>query len=152
VYGGSNTVERLAVGLILMGLPVAIVVSWLFDFTPTGFVRDEGPPNTLATAEPPPPGVLRDLPGTARTGTPVPRHSIAVLPFVDMSAERDQAYLGEGVAEEILNALVKVTPLRVSGRTSSFSFQNRDLTVSDIGSALCVAHGLTGSIRKHGDK
>lgn len=152
VYGGSNTVERLAVGLILLGLPVAIVVSWLFDFTPMGFKRDEGPTAALATAQRPPVGVPGDLPATALTSTPAPRHSIAVLPFVDMSPEGDQAYLGDGIAEEILNALVKVTPLRVSGRTSSFSFKERDLTVAEIGAALRVAHVLAGSIRKQGDQ
>jgi TolB-like protein len=83
---------------------------------------------------------------------PPPRHSIAVLPFSDMSAERDQGYLGDGVAEEILNALVKVTPLKVSGRTSSFSFRGRDLTVSQIGEALGVAYLLEGSVRKQGEK
>ncbi|HEX3918686.1 MAG TPA: TIR domain-containing protein [Caulobacteraceae bacterium] len=75
-------------------------------------------------------------------------HSIAVLPFSDMSAEHDQGYLGDGVAEEILNALVKVTPLKVSGRTSSFSLKDRGLTVSQIGAALNVAYVLEGSVRK----
>jgi TolB-like protein len=152
LYGGSNTAERLAVGLILLGLPVAIVVSWLFDLGPTGFKRDEGPTQALATRESLRVGAHSDLPAAALTGGPAPRHSIAVLPFVDMSAEGDQAYLGDGIAEEILNALVKMTPLKVSGRTSSFSFKDRNLTMPEIGAALRVAHVLAGSVRKHGDQ
>lgn len=154
VYGGSNTLERLAVGLILLGLPVAVTVSWLFDITPEGFKRDAGPPGTGLGIDRAPAvaGGVADLAPAPPTDKPVPRHSIAVLPFVDMSAEQDQAYLGDGVAEEILNALVKVTPLKVTGRTSSFAFRDRDLTASDVGEALRVAHVLEGSVRKHGDR
>jgi TolB-like protein len=154
VYGGSNTQERLAVGLILLGLPVAVTVSWLFDITPEGFKRDAGPPGTGLgiDQEPAEMAAVAALAPAPAADKPVPRHSIAVLPFVDMSAEKDQAYLGDGVAEEILNALVKVTPLKVSGRTSSFAFRDRDLPASEIGTALGVAHVLEGSVRKHGDR
>jgi len=69
-----------------------------------------------------------------------------------MSADGDQEYLGDGVAEEILNALVKVTPLRVTGRTSSFSFKGKDDDIQSIGSILNVAHVLEGSVRKQGDR
>ena len=153
VYGGSNTLERLAIGLILLGLPVVVTVSWLFDITPEGFRRDAGPPGTGLAVEDPHAVAHRDIPALpARSERAVPRHSIAVLPFTDMSAEGDQAYMGDGVAEEILNALVKVTPLNVSGRTSSFALRNRDMTASEIGEALRVAHVLEGSVRKHGDR
>lgn len=102
VYGGSNTLERLAVGLILLGLPVVVTVSWLFDITPEGFRRDAG---TGLAVEDPHAVAHRDIPALpARSERAVPRHSIAVLPFTDMSAEGDQAYMGDGVAEEILNA------------------------------------------------
>ncbi|HSJ10543.1 MAG TPA: hypothetical protein VK928_11540, partial [Longimicrobiales bacterium] len=53
VYGGSNTLERLAIGLILLGLPVVVTVSWLFDITPEGFRRDAGPPGTGLAVEDP---------------------------------------------------------------------------------------------------
>lgn len=128
---------------VIAGFPAAVVLAWLFDFS-------------LARVKLTPPEVSETPAGksslTALTKAPVPKHSIAVLPFSDMSAERDQAYLGDGVAEEILNALVKVTPLKVSGRISSFSFKGRDLTVSEIGAALGVAYVLEGSVRKHGEK
>ncbi len=77
--------------------------------------------------------------------------SIAVLPFADMSQDADQEYFADGISEEILNALVKATGLRVAGRTSSFSFKGKDSTIKEIAEALNVAHVLEGSIRKQGN-
>ncbi len=74
--------------------------------------------------------------------------SIAVLPFTDMSAEGDQAYFGDGIAEEILNVLVKTRQLKVAGRTSSFQFRGDALDLREIGEQLGVDHILEGSIRK----
>jgi TolB-like protein/Tfp pilus assembly protein PilF len=74
--------------------------------------------------------------------------SIAVLPFVDMSAEGDQAYFADGIAEEILNVLVKTHSLKVAGRTSSFQFRGRNEDLRLIGEQLGVEHILEGSIRK----
>lgn len=79
-------------------------------------------------------------------------HSVAVLPFSDMSATGDQAYFSDGISEEILNALVKVPGLQVAGRTSSFSFRNKDIDVRSIGTSLSVSHVLEGSVRKQGDQ
>ncbi len=75
--------------------------------------------------------------------------SIAVLPFRDMSPERDQAYFCEGIAEEILNALAQIKGLRVASRTSSFRF--RDEAISTIGEKLNVTTVLEGSVRKEGN-
>jgi len=75
-------------------------------------------------------------------------HSIAVLPFVDMSPDGDQAYFADGIAEEILNVLVKTHSLKVAGRTSSFQFRGRNDDLRMIGSELGVEHILEGSIRK----
>jgi len=74
------------------------------------------------------------------------------LPFVDLSQARDQAYLGDGLAEEILNQLAQVPALRLVGRTSSFSFKGKDDDLRTIGSKLGVAHLLDGSVRKSGDR
>lgn len=82
----------------------------------------------------------------AETGT-----SIAVLPFADMSPAGDQEYFSDGMAEEILNALVKLPNLRVAGRTSSFSFKGKDVAIPEIGKALNVTHVLEGSVRKQGN-
>jgi TolB-like protein/Tfp pilus assembly protein PilF len=74
--------------------------------------------------------------------------SIAVLPFVDMSPESDQAYFADGISEEILNVLVKTHSLKVAGRTSSFQFRGRNEDLRNIGEQLGVEHILEGSIRK----
>jgi TolB-like protein len=78
--------------------------------------------------------------------------SIAVLAFVDLSPDRDQEYFGDGIAEEILNALVRLPGLRVAGRTSSFHFKGRNEDLRTIGATLGVAHILEGSVRKQGER
>ena len=80
------------------------------------------------------------------------RPSIAVLPFADMSPEKDQEYFCEGVAEEILNALARVVDLRVVSRTSSFQFRGAALDSREIGRRLRVGHLLEGSVRKAGSR
>lgn len=79
-------------------------------------------------------------------------NSIAVLPFVDMSAGRDQAHLGEGIAEEILNALAQYRDLEVIARTSSFSFRDRPVDARTIAAELGVTYLLEGSVRRSGDR
>ena len=88
----------------------------------------------------------------ASPGAPDARPSLAVLPFVDLSQAKDQEYLGDGLAEEILNQLAQVPALRLVGRTSSFSFKGKDDDLHTIGSKLGVAHLLEGSVRKSGDR
>ena len=78
--------------------------------------------------------------------------SLGVLPFADLSAERDQEYFGDGIAEEILNALAKVGPLHVAARTSSFAFRGTSIDVREIGRRLGVDALLEGSIRKAGNR
>ncbi len=78
--------------------------------------------------------------------------SIAVLPFADLSAAKDQEYFADGMAEEILNALAQVEGLRVVGRTSSFSFKGKPATTSEIGRQLNVRKLLEGSVRKEGNR
>jgi TolB-like protein/tRNA A-37 threonylcarbamoyl transferase component Bud32 len=78
--------------------------------------------------------------------------SIAVLPFSDMSAERDQEYLADGIAEEIINALTRLGSLRVAARSSSFAFKGRNEDVARIGRKLKVTTILDGSVRKAGNR
>ena len=78
--------------------------------------------------------------------------SIAVLPFTDMSPNRDQDYFSDGISEEILNGLAKLKTMKVAGRTSSFAFKGRNEDLREIGSALGVQHVLEGSVRKDGDQ
>ncbi|HUF50682.1 MAG TPA: tetratricopeptide repeat protein [Longimicrobiales bacterium] len=77
-------------------------------------------------------------------------NSIAVLPFADLSEDSDQAYFAEGVSEEILNRLAQIRDLRVAARTSSFSFKDKNTTVSEVGRTLRVGHVLEGSVRRQG--
>lgn len=78
--------------------------------------------------------------------------SVAVLPFVDLSESQDQQYLGDGISEELLNALVGVGGINVAARTSSFSFHGKDVAIADIGSTLGVNHILEGSVRRGGGR
>jgi TolB-like protein/Flp pilus assembly protein TadD/predicted Ser/Thr protein kinase len=84
--------------------------------------------------------------GTEGRGTGVP--SIAVLPFADMSREKDQAYFCDGIAEEIINALCRVHGLRVASRTGSFQFKDPAADLREIGNKLRVETILEGSVRK----
>jgi adenylate cyclase len=77
--------------------------------------------------------------------------SIAVLPFVNMSNDPEQEYFSDGISEEILNVLAKVSELKVIGRTSSFYFKGRNEDLRVIGEKLGVAHLLEGSVRKDGN-
>jgi len=79
-------------------------------------------------------------------------NSLAVLPFVNMSSEKEQEYFSDGLTEELLNALAKIPDLKVSGRTSSFSFKGKNENLRTIGEKLGVANILEGSVRKSGDK
>ncbi len=80
------------------------------------------------------------------------KKSIAVLPFVNMSSDPENEYFSDGIAEEILNALVKVEGLQVTARTSSFSFKGKNMDVREIGRLLGVRHILEGSVRKSGNR
>ena len=78
--------------------------------------------------------------------------SIAVLPFVNMSADKEQEYFADGISEELLNLLAQVPELRVIARTSSFSFKGKEVDIAEIARKLNVANVLEGSVRKSGDK
>jgi TolB-like protein/Flp pilus assembly protein TadD len=82
---------------------------------------------------------------------PVIQNSIAVLPFVNMSNDADQEYFSDGISEEIINKLAQIHALKVTGRTSSFSFRGKDLDLQEIGKKLNVSHILEGSVRKSGN-
>jgi len=81
-----------------------------------------------------------------------PDKSVAVLPFVDMSPEKDQEYFTDGLTENLLNALAQLGDLKVAGRTSSFAFKNKNEDLRSIGEQLGVAHLLEGSVQKSGER
>jgi len=80
------------------------------------------------------------------------RNSIVVLPFVDLSAQRDQEYFCDGMVEELINSLSRIKDLRVVARTSAFSFKGKDADIREIGKRLNVKTVLEGSVRKAGNK
>ena len=129
-------VVRLVVLLIVFGFPLALVLSWFFDFTRYGIVRtpDEKPVSEIAET----PDLFEK--------------SIAVLPFADLSPQKDHDYFSEGVAEEILAALAKIDGLRVAARRSSFWFKDKKATVKEIADKLNVEHVLEGSVRRDGNR
>ena len=106
--------------------------------------------NPSVRTEPP----VDDRPATAMKASlvestmPAPISRIAVLPFADMSPERDQDYLCEGIAEELINALTNVEGLSVAARTASFRFQDLGANVQSVGRELGVSALLEGSVRK----
>jgi TolB-like protein/Tfp pilus assembly protein PilF len=81
----------------------------------------------------------------------IPEKSIAVLPFADMSAQKDQEYFSDGLAEALIDMLTQVQDLRVPARTSSFSFKGKPDDIASIAQKLRVAHVLEGSVRKAGN-
>ncbi|MEE4173191.1 MAG: hypothetical protein V2I57_02965 [Xanthomonadales bacterium] len=110
------------------------------------FIADRGQP-ALG------PEVSRQAPESATPSDAAPMaKSVAVLPFADMSQGGDQAWFADGLAEEILNALVRVPDLQVSARTSSFQYRDTELSIPEIAVELGVAHVLEGSVRSAGDQ
>ena len=129
--------------LLVLGFPIALVLAWAFELTPEGVELDKA-----AAADPVPVPVAAApevLPGS-------PEQSIAVLPFVDMSADRDQEYFSDGLAEELLNLMAKVPGLHVASRTSAFFFKGKQEDIRAIAEKLRVRHVLEGSVRKAGNQ
>ncbi len=96
--------------------------------------------------------VLTAMPPRAEPDARAPLSSVAVLPFLDMSAARDQGYFCEGIAEELINTLTQVPGLRVAARSSSFALRSADADARGIGLRLGVAAVLEGGVRKVGDR
>jgi serine/threonine-protein kinase len=90
--------------------------------------------------------------GRTNGGAGSPPASAAVLPFVDLSPERDQEYFSEGLTEELITSLSQVEGLRVAARTSSFQFKGRNPDVREVGRTLDVRSVLEGSVRKSGNR
>jgi TolB-like protein len=164
-----------------LGFPVTAALAWVFDLKAGGIERTRptaekvpGSPRTapspwarfailvgigFAAASPGLayyfvwPGVaFRQAGGSEARSAITDKPSIAVLAFTDMSPQKDQEYLSDGVAEEILNVLTRVEGLKVVGRTSSFSFKGKDVVTSEIGRRLAVGSLLEGSVRRDGNR
>ena len=127
-------VMTMVVLLAIIGFPIALVLAWAFDLTPDGIEKDgeDAAADTEAVSAPHP--------------------SIAVLSFDDMSPEQDQEYFCDGIAEEILNRLVRIDKLGVAARTSSFRFKGQNVDIGAIARELNVSTILEGSVRKTGNR
>jgi len=150
---------RLLIAILILGFPIVLGLSWVFELTTDGLVReaevDRGAVRQLSgrrayvlTAVMLVLAVVILLAkGTFLDVGPDDR-SIAVLPFINMSDDPSNDYFSDGMSEELLNLLAGIPELKVTARTSSFSFKDRDLDIPTIGRLLNVAHVLEGSVRK----
>jgi TolB-like protein/Tfp pilus assembly protein PilF len=161
---------RLVILCLVLGLPIALVMAWIFELTPEGLKRtDEVAPHESAARSTGRKldfliiGVLlivitllvldRRTPEPVSTHTPPFEKSIAVLPFENMSDAKENAFFADGVQDDILTALAKVADLRVISRTSVMGYlANAKRDLREIGRALGVAHVVEGSVRRDGDR
>ena len=149
---------------LALGFPAVVGLAWIFDVnagrierTQPGALRGSRAALLLALV-----GLLAAAPGliwyfalrrpAAGQPSPAPGPSIAVLPLVNLSSDKEQEYFSDGLSEELLNLLAKVPGLRVAARTSAFAFKGKNEDVSEIGQKLHVATVLEGSVRKAGDQ
>ena len=129
--------------VLLVGFPIAVGLAWAFDITDKRVVR------TPSLKTPPTPTPLTEPDPAKRAGPEAkPASSIAVLPFINMSADPENEYFCDGMAEELINALTKIKDLRVAARTSAFSFKGKELDIREVGLKLNVETVLEGSVRK----
>jgi TolB-like protein/cytochrome c-type biogenesis protein CcmH/NrfG len=143
------------------GFPVVVGLAWIFDINAGRIVRAEpsaglrGARLVMVLAGV---GLLCAAPGLAwyfaRRPSPAIQGppSIAVLPFLNLSSDKEQEYFADGLAEELLDLLAKVPGLRVAARTSSFTFRGKDADLRAIGQQLKVTQVLEGSVRRSGDR
>lgn len=153
---------------LAMGFPVSLVLAWVFELTPQGVKLDAtaGEPGATGGAQGVHPmvyavgavsalavGMLAYLLTSGSQGNVAsapPQESIAVLPFVNMSDSAQNEYFSDGLTEEILNVLARISELQVASRTSAFYFKGKDLEITDIASRLSVRYVLEGSVRLSG--
>ena len=165
-----NWVVRLVIALVMIGFPIALVIAWAFEATPEGIKRTEDVDLSgqrvpkkhawiyivvIAAALSATLFLLgRYTAGNKTSASPaaISNKSIAVLPFVNMSADKGDEYLSDGVSEELIAALSKITGLQVKARTSSFAFKGKNEDIQKIGELLHVSHLLEGSVARAGNK
>jgi serine/threonine protein kinase len=138
-----------AVSTAALMVAIASVGYWLY--------RDNHTVTVTAKADSTPSVTLKSAQGTSNPAGDVAvlapaAHSLAVLPFIDMSEKQDQEYFSDGLAEELLDLLTQVPGLHVVARTSSFSFKGKSDDIPTIARKLNVANILEGSVRKSGNR
>ena len=169
VFDVPNGAIRALVLLIILGFPAAVVFAWFFEITPEGIKRTEVADAANERSR----GKTwiyvivigglvsiglfflgRYSAGNKTSGTPndTSNKSIAVLPFENLSDDKNTAYFSDGITEEILNALAQIPGLKVAARRSAFQFKGNDLDLRKIGQMLGVGNILEGSLQKAGDQ
>ena len=173
VFDVPNWAIRAIVLLIIIGFPVAVVFAWFFEITPEGIKRTEVADAARQHSR----GkawiyivvigaivsiglfllgrysaATYDAASARAEPAAIPIKSIAVLPFENLSDDKNTAYFSDGITEEILNALAQIPNLKVAARRSAFQFKGNDLDLHKIGQVLGVAHILEGSLQKAGDQ
>ena len=163
-----NSTVRFVVVALVFGFPIAMLVAWLYELTPAGFVREEevdpatrkglGRKMDFAII-----GVLllvivmliyQRLPFRSLAGETIPQKSIAVLPFENLSDDKANAFFADGIQDDILTNLTKIGDLRVISRTSVERYRDRKSRESlrEIGQTLGTANVLEGSVRREGNR
>src|SRR5207249_4217440 len=162
VFDISNSVIRVVIALLLIGFPVALALAWVYDVTPQG-IRTTPTPATPGSHR------RRNLIMLIATGLIIsagagffllPRasarkidKSIAVLPFQNLSDEKENAYFADGVQDDILTNLSKIGDLKVISRTSVMSYHGEGMrNAREIGKTLGVGTLLEGSVRRIGNR
>ena len=161
-----NWVVRMVVVVLTLGFPIAAILAWAFELTPEGIRREEDVDQTEAVRR----GkgrkldfaiigalmlviallVYERLHVRSEAGETIPEKSIAVLPFENLSADKENAFFADGIQDDILTSLAKISELRVISRTSVLSYRggNGSRNLRDIGKALGVANVLEGTVRR----
>lgn len=166
-----NWAVRLVILVVVIGFPIALIIAWAFELTPEGLKRTESEetPQKKSGGRA---WIYVVIAGCVlsvglfflgrytasraseigRLGDPsLSTKSIAVLPFASLSEDKANAYFADGIQDEILTRLSKITELKVISRTSTQQFQSKPGNVSEIARQLGVAHILEGSVQKSGD-
>ena len=161
-FGIPNWAVRSVVVILLLGFPVAMIVAWVFEWTPEGLKRtDEVPPSESIRR-----GTSRKLDfliiGTLlivigilvwQRFLPARDKSIAVLPFENFSSDPENAFLADGIQDDLLTNLAKIKDLKVISRTGVMKYRKVDTrNIQEIGKNLDTAHILEGSVRRVGDR
>jgi len=130
---------------MIIGVLAVALMYFAWDKFLTSPKPDVKPTQTAAVAE-------QATTDTASARQKADNKSIAVLPFVNMSSDPEQEYFSDGITEEVLNLLAKIPQLKVTSRSSAFSFKGQNIDIPTVARKLNVAHVLEGSVRKSGNR
>ncbi|MGI8431778.1 MAG: FlgO family outer membrane protein, partial [Chthoniobacterales bacterium] len=137
-----NWTIRLVILALVLGFPIAIILAWAYDITPAGIRRTA---DLAADA-------VKTTPKASATTTAAPEKSVAVLPFENLSDDRENAFFADGVHDDILSRLAQIADLKVISRISAQSYRETARDLPEIGQALGVAYILEGTVRRVGNR